>query len=215
MTHRGSRLARGWIAAFFATFAAAGSHVIGGGEHPPFVLILLTLALAAPICVALAGRLLSIGRLVFAVLASQSLFHLIFSMASGSPSSMPVSALTSGHHAGMEAGLLTGVTPSSSLQSAAHGMMHAGTHDAGMWLGHCAAALLTIVFLRHAESSCIQLLTAIRLRVSLILSAILPKVDAPRQIVPPSANHQQALTALRIPLPVRHHRGPPQLRFAA
>lgn len=89
-----SRLLRGWAAAFLATVLAAGSHTVAslvdsGASHaghdagPAPILWILTLALAGPVCTALAGRRLSWWRLSAGVAASQVLFHWLYSATAG------------------------------------------------------------------------------------------------------------------------------------
>ena len=64
MSPRARRLARGWAGAAIATSAAALSHAAAGGQAPPVVLVLLSLALSGPLCMALAGRVLSRSSLL-------------------------------------------------------------------------------------------------------------------------------------------------------
>lgn len=79
------RLLRGWAAAVVATLLGAGSHTLAGSTAPGHdagpapVVWILTLALAAPLCTALAGRVLSWWRLSLAVGSSQLLFHWLYS----------------------------------------------------------------------------------------------------------------------------------------
>ena len=79
MTARGLRLVRGWIGAVVATFIAAGSHILAGGDAPELPLLLLALALSGLACTALTGRGLSLWRLSAGVALSQGLFHWLFS----------------------------------------------------------------------------------------------------------------------------------------
>ncbi|MGN7188003.1 hypothetical protein [Microbacterium enclense] len=79
---RGSRVARGAVAASVATFVALVSHVSAGGAIPGVVGVVVPLALSFVVCTALAGRAPSIWRSVLAVAASQGLFHTLFVLGS-------------------------------------------------------------------------------------------------------------------------------------
>ncbi|MGD6979320.1 MULTISPECIES: hypothetical protein [Citricoccus] len=99
-----ARLLRGWAAAVVATLVAAGSHTLAGSSGPGHdagpapVVWILTLALAGPLCTALAGRTLSWWRLGSAVASSQLLFHWLYSQSAGTgrPAG-PVPADPAGH----------------------------------------------------------------------------------------------------------------------
>ena len=80
MSTRTARLVRGWAAALSATAVAAASHVLAGGLIPNPFIVLFALALSAMVSCALAGRALSLPRTSAAVLASQGIFHLLFSV---------------------------------------------------------------------------------------------------------------------------------------
>lgn len=60
MTTRWARFARGWIAAIVSLFAAASSHTLAGGSLPATAGI----ALSGATCVPLAGKTLSLARLL-------------------------------------------------------------------------------------------------------------------------------------------------------
>ncbi|GGF13162.1 hypothetical protein GCM10011399_03830 [Subtercola lobariae] len=83
MSSRWARVLRGLTAAFVAVFVAGFSHVVGGGEAPGTVGVALALAFSAVVCVALAGKTLSLVRLAIAVAFSQLAFHLLFSVGAG------------------------------------------------------------------------------------------------------------------------------------
>ncbi|MFQ4150536.1 hypothetical protein AAGW05_17930 [Arthrobacter sp. LAPM80] len=191
MTNRYACQLRGWTAAVFATSAAALSHVLGGGDAPHPVLIFVSLAISALVCSALARRVLSLKNLVTAVVTSEGLFHLLFSLSSGAPASMSSSAMAAGQHGGM-------------------GMGHAG-HDGSMWLSHSTAAALTIVFLRYGEASAVRVLDALRMRITTIKGLVIVPIPAPSRINAAPGTRLSAKAAMAVPLPVRHHRGPPIL----
>lgn len=134
------RLLRGWAAAVVATLLAAGSHTLAGSAAPghdagpaPIVWI-LTLALAAPLCTALAGRALSWWRLSLAVGSSQLLFHWLYSQPATPVGPAASAALTragaeTGHAGHQFRGLhgLDGVPAASAVP----GANPAPGHDAG------------------------------------------------------------------------------------
>src|SRR5699024_5402302 len=104
-----ARLLRGWAGAGVATVLAAGSHTLAnlldpGGSHaghdagPAPILWILTLALAGPLCTALAGRRLSWWRLTAGVTASQLIFHWLYSAGPGVSAASARRADLIGHH---------------------------------------------------------------------------------------------------------------------
>lgn len=199
MTDRGARQVRGGTAAVFATSAAALSHVLGGGGVPHPLLVLFSLAISTLVCVALAGRVLSFKHLVAAVVVSEGLFHLLFSLSSAN-TVVPSSALAPGQHAGMD---MAGLAPAHASMGLIAG------HDGSMWFSHGAAAALTIGFLRHGESSAVRLLDALRMRITAIMGLVSVSVPAPSRIDAAPELWLSARAALDVPLPVRHRRGPP------
>lgn len=142
MASRWARFARGWVTALLAVFVAALSHVAGGGGAPGPLSIALALAFSGMLCVALAGRTLSLLRLTVSVAASQGAFHLLFGLGGGT------SALTmadSPDHGSMAVIVDTATTAT---------MKHGATHgDGWMWAAHAAAAVVTILALRRGEAS--------------------------------------------------------------
>lgn len=147
-THsRNAQLARGVSAASIATFAALFSHVVGGGEIPGALGVLVPLVLAVTVSVLLAGRRLSLTRLSLSVLVSQGLFHALFVLGSPSPSISSPGAV--GHHA-HGAPQLLGVMTQEPALSLVQG-------DLVMWLSHLGAAVLTIAFLYRGELAIRQL----------------------------------------------------------
>lgn len=196
MTSRARRLARGWAASLIATTLGAGSHAAVDGTWPPFILIALSAALAAPVCMLLAGRLLSRFSVAAAVVISQGLFHGLFSQAGHGATA----ADHLHHHGG--AALVDGpqlvVTV---LPSTAH-------HGTGMLAAHVVAAAATYALLRHGEVSAVRLLDAVAMRVlALVITRVPPVIrTVPRRTAwtSPRALSDQLL------LPVVHgYRGPP------
>jgi hypothetical protein len=131
---RGTRVARGAVAAAVATLVALLSHVTGGGALPGAAGILVPLALSFVACTALAGRRLSAVRLSIAVALSQVLFHTLFVLGSYEPG-------VSGH--------VHGAAPMPTLEQGSSVVMTAP--DATMWFWHIVAAALTTVALHRGE----------------------------------------------------------------
>lgn len=176
-----ARLLRGWAAAVVATLWAAGSHTVASlstrsadlpapgpiPDHlhdagPAPIVWILTLALAGPLCTALAGRRLSWWRLAAAVSASQLLFHWLYSIAAvpaeaGALSRLRTAAGHAGHagHPGsagrahpagdLGSGSLAGVPGPTVADDALT------TLSAAMMLAHVLAAVGTVLVLRRGE----------------------------------------------------------------
>lgn len=167
------RLVRGGVAATFATFVALFAHVVSGGEMPALIGVLVPLLLSTTACTLLAGRRLSALRLTASVGIAQSLFHTLFVLGSGtSAHSAP-----SSHHTdpAVTASVLDAETS-----------MHSHASGAGMWIGHGAAAIVTIAVLYFAE------------RMLLALASTATRVDAwIRRIVEALTRPVPAVFALR------------------
>ena len=181
-----------------ATAFAAASHLAAGGHVPPVLLVLLSLALSGPVCMALAGRVLSRSSLLTGVLVSQGVFHLLFSIA-GSVTTVADAT----HHAALSS---PSIGPALVLQAQAQA--HAVNGGTGMLVFHVVAAAATYGFLRHGEVAVVDMLDALRLRVRRlwgVLSA--PAVVHRPRPVPQGRPH--ALTDQSLLRPVRSYRGPP------
>ncbi|MFP7761191.1 hypothetical protein [Marisediminicola sp. LYQ85] len=161
---RVARTVRGIAAAVIATLVAGVFHAAGGGAFPPAPILALALAFAVLLCIALAGRRVSSWRLVPAVVGSQALFHLVFSI--GSPASSaghtatPGDAVSHGHagHA------LETTLPTSALADA--GATTALSLDAVMTLAHLAAVVVTVLAVRFGEAAFWSLVDTARLVVA-------------------------------------------------
>ena len=184
MESRWARVARGWTAAAFAIVAAAVSHTLAGGSAPTPFALMVSLIIAGAVCTALTGRRLSRVRLAASVALSQALFHGLFS-ALGTP-------VSARHQMGSMAMDVT-----------------TGDHGAAtMWLGHAAAALVTIVVFTYAESAFWGLATTARLffaRLLALTSSLPPRTVGGERPVD-LAWEPIALTRLLSPM---RHRGPP------
>lgn len=197
MTTRWARVARGFVAAVISLFVAAVSHILPGGNVPGALALLACLILSTLVCIALSGKRLSLFRLGTAVVASQFLFHSLFSLSAPSTAAGSASPIHPGHvH---EQFIVLGTSGAASI-------------DAGMWLAHAGAAVVTIVALRYGELAFWSLFTVARLWIGALFGAMttprpveVPVVAAPRE--------RSALPHERIlPLSPLRHRGPPAFR---
>ena len=197
MSRRAHRLARGWVAAFVATTLAAGSHAAADGSWPPLLIVTLSTCLAAPLCMLLAGRVLSRGSVAGAVLSSQMLLHVIFAHSGG-----VVHTVDRTHHHAAAATDGPAVVVSV-LPSAAH-------HDGGMLAAHAVAAVATYLLLRHGEVAFFRLLYSLSLCVLRILRAVRRPVTVavPRRT---SWTSPRALADQLLLSSVCGYRGPPAL----
>lgn len=172
MTTRWARFTRGWIVAFVSTLVAAVSHTLAGGAGPGVLPIVVSLAFAGMICVVLAGRTLSLWRGALAVLASQFIFHGLFSLGESGGAITADAISTSGTH---QHSLLPGIIEATGGTA----VTHVGHDSPTMWLAHGAAAGITIVALRFGEGAFWSLFDTARL---IVRALFLPTVTV---IVPP------------------------------
>lgn len=202
MASGGVRLARGWAGASVATFLSVLSHLMAGGGPPQTVVLLLSLALSGLVCTLLAGRVLSLWRLVAGVTLSQAVFHWLFSAdaaMAGTTAMMP-----QGAHAVHE------MTAMPVLNVAGGGA--AMQHDISvMWLCHAIAAVATVAVLRHGEVTAVRLLRALRMRLVRLLPAFRPLALSPTSRIQPASWPVLVLPSLGVPLLAMRHRGPPAL----
>ncbi|RFA08357.1 hypothetical protein B7R54_03275 [Subtercola boreus] len=214
MNTRPARVLRGLAAAFFAVFVAALSHVAGGGGTPGAVGVALALAFSSVVCVALAGRSLSIIRLSASVIVSQALLHALFTVgATGSGSTFEMSG--SGHH-----GVALVVSASFGAGSLGAGTGAAGWLAdqlcSGMWIAHAVAAVITVLALRHGEGALWALvgLAGMRFR-RLVRQLFIEPLPALKGVGPALSAPLDHLRDLGVFLGRLRHRGPPVcVRFA-
>ncbi|CAN5157027.1 hypothetical protein BH09ACT3_BH09ACT3_16310 [soil metagenome] len=135
MSSRAARLARGAAAASIALFVAACSHALAGGALPNVAGLALVVVFSVLVSVLLTGKRMSLPRLIVSVALSQALFHGAFSLlgAAGGAGVAP----TGGHAHSMA------FVPTATAGAAAD--------DAGMWLAHLVAAVVTVLALRFGE----------------------------------------------------------------
>ena len=213
MSTRAARLVRGWAAALAATAVAAASHILAGGVIPYPSIVLFCLALSAMVSCALAGRALSLPGTAGAVLASQGIFHLLFTVGgAGIPSAAAggASALTHAGHAGHAAHLdPAAVARLTEAGQAGAGMAAAGHSSALMWVGHLLAAAVTVALIRNGEAALLRILDALALRITAILPLILPLPLGPRIPKLSALVPATPVRNLGVPLLAMRHRGPP------
>lgn len=192
---------RGWIGAIVSTTVAAASHILAGGHAPVAPILILSLVLSGLVCTILAGRLLSMWRLMVGVLLSQALFHGLFNL--GAPvTTSPVASGHNGHSAHQMAEALQGI------QGIAPVMDHSSPV---MWLSHILAAVFTVAFLRHGETVVVALLDALRLKVKPLLKLMpIPATEADPTPIPGDWP-VRVLASMGIPCSVMRYRGPPPL----
>ncbi|WP_104101814.1 hypothetical protein [Arthrobacter sp. 08Y14] len=210
MSTRTVRLVRGWAAALSATAVAAASHVLAGGVIPNPFIVLFALALSAMVSCALAGRTLSLPRTAGAVLASQGIFHLLFTVGGAGLTSGPSAGLSAVSHAG-HAGHVepAALAAQFSDPGTAVSVSAAGHSSAAMWLGHLIAAAATVLLIRKGEAALLRLMATMCLSITAILPLILPLPLGPRIPKLSSLIPADPLRNLGVPLLVMRHRGPP------
>ncbi len=155
MQARRARVTRGVLAAGVSTFAAAFSHGVAASEAPSVAALAVASVLAVFVCIGLAGRATPL-RLATAVVLSQAGFHALFTLV---PSATASTASVTSHH-----GAITLAT-----DAVTHGH---GATDAAMWLGHAAAALVTILALARGERAFFSIVDALRLTVRALIGVL-------------------------------------------
>ena len=208
MTKRWARVVRGQAVAVFATFAAAFSHGMADGGHPPIAAIALALAFSSVACVFLSATHFSRPRLAASVAISQLIYHGLFSLF-GTAGSAP-GAMTAGHHGSVS-------FTSNSFTPIATGQAGAVPSDLWMLVAHFGAAVLTFALLVRGERSLITVGSVAGLFIAALSWWRLPHLP---DRVPSS---RRVPTGQRAEIPHRQliltsslrHRGPPAgLRFA-
>lgn len=192
MHARHTRTLRGAAAAAVATWTAAVSHTIGGGEAPAPVLLGIVAVLATPVAVALAGRRLGLARLALTVLTAQMLFHVAFAATAGTGGTVR------GHVHGRP--LWTGGESAASVLP-----------DLGMFIAHIAAAVVTVVLLHRGE----RMLRALGRGIARLVALAPDVVVLPWPVVPTRpAVHRVAPLQVRLADDLSR-RGPPVVVAAA
>ncbi|WP_193597340.1 hypothetical protein [Microbacterium sp. YJN-G] len=164
-------LLRGFVGASVATFVALASHVWVGGGMPGMLGIAVPWLLSLTVCTLLAGRRLSALRLSLSVLVSQLLFHALFVLGEFTPATGLVP-----HVHGARPLALAG-------EVAFAGEVALVPQDAGMWLAHGVAAVVTIVALHRGERI-LQALLAVASAVAVWLHRVVRVPVAVRPVMP-------------------------------
>ncbi|CAN5520587.1 hypothetical protein BH10ACT6_BH10ACT6_01690 [soil metagenome] len=199
MHARAQRLARGWIVGLVTTTVAAVSHSLAGGYRPGILSFGMALVFAGLFGTAVIGRRPSLPRLSVAVGVSQLAFHLLFStLGSGSGTSVS----PGGGMADMSA--MGGANPTALAASG-----HDHLADPAMWIAHALAAVLTIVFLRHAELAVWSMLTRVLARATAMIVPVLTAPVVARSTDRPSVRPLVS----RVLVASVSRRGPPLLSF--
>lgn len=198
MTSRAGMSVRGVLLGFFATLVAALSHSLAGGTIASIAGLCLALVFSTLVCVALAGRALSLWRTAASVAASQLLFHGLFG---GIVGSSAIVTSPSHHH-----GQLPSLAPTAG--------MHAVHESPSMWAAHLAAALVTLLSARKGEQAIAGLALLVALVVRPLLASFAPPVADPSAVRMrmPASPRDVALRMSALISPMRH-RGPPELQF--
>lgn len=167
MTSRAIRTLRGGIAAAVAIEVALLSHVLAGGAAPDALLVALTFVVSWIVCLALAGRRLSLVRLALAVGLSQFAFHATFSVL-GTPQAAAASGGAHAHHA-----MTMDAAPHATAMVAA---------DPLMWAAHALAAVVTIAALYRGERAVRALLEPLVTLVRAVVHVVMVTPARPRRL---------------------------------
>lgn len=207
MTSRWGRVARGGVIAAFATFVAAVSHTVGGGEAPGALAVGLSFAFSLLLCIGVVGARLSAVRTVVAVSIAQFALHALYSVqgasvAAGAGSAAAGSSTMAGgahHHVSFETTFgAASVSPFA--------------YDLSMLATHVLAVVVTVVAIRRGDAA---LRAAFRAG-ALAVASVLPSMPVLEVHPPQAIIGRVARSAAPSPLAgllhlsVMRHRGPPQ-----
>lgn len=144
----GARVSRGLVTAVLSVGSAAVSHTVAGHQGPHWVVLLLALAIAVPVCSALSSVRLSRARLGGAVMFSQAVFHGLFALfpAAGNLTHAAVHSDAAAHagHAAHD----HGITVTAAAQTSAVADVWP---DAPMAFAHLLAGVFTFAVFRRGE----------------------------------------------------------------
>lgn len=140
MTPRAARLLRGALLGTVATLLTALSHAIGGGPVPSGLALVLGTVFATAVGTAAVGRVeagrpVGLARTTLAVGIAQFAFHFGFSLLAAGAAVRTAG----GHH--HHAVFAIAADPAAAVAQG----------GAGMWLAHLAAAVVTVLYVRHLE----------------------------------------------------------------
>lgn len=198
MSTRQQRALRGFAAAAFALFVALFAHVIGGGEMPQPLQLLVPLVFATPLSILILGIRRSFLALNIAVGLSQWILHTVFSFQT-SPLLAPEAAGHHAHHT-LDLGLLAPLGAAPVID--------------GMWLSHFVAGIVTSYLFWRAE----RVALAIARLADHLLARLFPLLGAEpvRFAGATSTGHDERprVGRPRLGQSVRTLRGPPAVRLA-
>ncbi len=194
MQARQERMLRAVASAGVSTIATACAHSAGGGHVPEPLMLATVFVLGVLLCFGLAGRRVTLPRLLPGVAATQLLLHAVFTAAEGTGgASVPARHVV--HHV-------------ESL--AATELVVADGHNDGMLWAHVAAGLVTLLTLHAGLGAVRQLLRAVAVRVVAVLALVLGvELGAGRLVRRTGANDAPAALASLISAATRSLRGPP------
>lgn len=207
------RLLRGALAATLATTVALGGHLIGGGEVPTALGLLVPWWLSVALCTVLAGTRFGLPRMGAAVLGSQALFHGLFVLGTAGDGAVTM-VDPPGSHLGHGGHLATaGSSGGHALtHEAAATAVHVGHGSVQMALWHVMAALVTTVLLHRGETLLLRG-AALTARLWRFLARRVPTDLSPAPTAPPRTAPPALLPALphlrRAVLTPYALRGPP------
>ena len=186
--------------------------------------MVLALAFSSVVCVALAGKALSVIRLSASVVFSQVVLHALFTVGGSSVGGalLSVSGMGHGAHQSMVMVVPGAASAAAAAAATAATTAAAATHSvslldvagaqlcSGMWIAHGVAAVITIIALRHGEWAIMSLLQLAGLRLARLFRALfvepspLSRLDRGTRVAEP--DH---LRDLGVFLGRLRHRGPP------
>jgi hypothetical protein len=205
MGTRWARFARGLFAALASTFVAACSHTFAGGSTPSVVGLALCLAFSSILCVLLAGKTLSLGRLSLAIGLSQFAFHGAFSLLTDARPMPAAPGLVAGFARHAHGDMLQFAAGSPAMPALA-----VMPPDATMWLGHAVAAVATIAAFRFGEGAFWSLVRLGTMAISRLLPTLPPAWFSPRPKLSAVAVDRGSLPRrLTVFFSALRHRGPP------
>lgn len=196
-----ARMVRGVVAGgLSASLAAASHHAVDTAAGDP-VVVVVSVAVAVGVCVLLAGHRMGPVRLGSAVVLSQGVYHLLFSLSGGNTAGAGSRFPQGGEPAPGHAHPPPGTVPRDlSSAETAHGLM---------LLLHLLAAVVTYLLLRHGERAWWSLVDLLGAPIRRLLAAAFPWVPAPRPPGRPGRFFQHDLHDLGCALQVVVPRGPP------
>lgn len=196
-----ARAVRGAIAGSLSASLAAASHFAVDRAAPDPAVVVASVTVAVGVCVLLAGHRMGPVRLGSAVIISQGVYHLLFS-------------LSGENTAGAGAHFPQGVDPApghthSALATISPSLPAAENVHWAMLLLHLLAAVVTYLLLRHGERAWWALVDVLGTPIRRLLAVAFPWVAARRPLGRPARSVPQDLRDLSCALEIVTPRGPP------